>query len=211
MAQYRSASGVATGDRVATLPLRRVPANEKVVGIVTTFCVREVWTHYFRGHTVGCSKPACPGCNAKCALKYEAYLGLYNPAKKTHFILVLTVGAVRQIADQIGRLDGLRGLSISMCRPQKIATGRVVVQCGLIDPSVAQLPAPFEPLDHLARIWGVEHVATVENLQEEAEKIAFLESTSYTEAQNKVVGERWSTVEQWPTDSLEDQTSFLGS
>lgn len=161
MGVYRSAAGVASGDREPTLPLRRVPTSGKIAGVITTREVREVWTHFHRGRTVGCTKPNCPGCRASAAMRYEGYIGLYSPSAKSHVILGLTVGAVRQIVDQIGRLDSIRGLVIAATRKSKKPNARIVLECGLVYPDMSALPASFEVLEHLERIWGVEHAEEV--------------------------------------------------
>lgn len=164
MTQYRSAAGAASGDRVTTLPLRRVPASGSIAGVITTREVREVWTHYHRGRTVGCSRPHCPGCESRCPMRYEGYVGLYSPPTKKHIILGLTCGAVRQIVDQVGRLDQIRGLVISAQRSSKRVNARVVVETGLVYADMSALPASFEVLDHLARIWGVEAKEDAKNV-----------------------------------------------
>lgn len=156
MSKYRSAAGVASGDREPTLPLRRVPASGKVCGIVTTRVLREIWTHYHRGRTVGCTRPHCPGCNSNAAQRYEGYIGLYSSASKFHCIFGLTVGAVRQISDQLGRLENLRGLCITLSRSSKKPNARIAVKCEHMLSDTSALPADFEVLEHLQRIWGVE-------------------------------------------------------
>lgn len=211
MSKYRSAAGAASGDRVATLPLRRVPASGTIAGVITTRDVREVWTHYHRGRTVGCSKPICPGCDAKCAMRYEAYVGLYSPPSKKHIILGLTVGAVRQIVDQVGRLDQIRGLVISAGRASKRPNARVVVETGLVYPDMSALPADFNVLEHLERIWGVEAS------QDTQERTLWLENERHEDEQrgrdqaahsNDI---RWRLAELPAADELDGQQYFFGS
>lgn len=211
MSKYRSAAGAASGDRIATLPLRRVPATGTIAGVITTREVREVWTHYHRGRTVGCSKPSCPGCDAKCALRYEAYVGLYSPPSKKHIILGLTVGAVRQIVDQIGRLDQIRGLVISAGRASKRPNARVVVETGLVYPDMSALPSDFNVIEHLERIWGVEAA------QEMQDRALLLENERHEDehlgAEQAAVASdiRWRIAQLPPEDELDGQQYFFGS
>lgn len=211
MSKYRSAAGAASGDRVATLPLRRVPGQGTIAGVITTRDVREVWTHYHRGRTVGCSKPICPGCDAKCPMRYEAYVGLYSPPTKKHIILGLTVGAVRQIVDQVGRLDSIRGLVISATRASKRPNARVVVETGLVYPDMSALPGQFEVLEHLERIWGVEHAADTEfaaTLDQLGEENQLLDECRRSELE---ANQRWSLTRLPPSDELDGQQHFFGT
>jgi len=211
MSKYRSAAGAASGDRVATFPLRRVPASGVIAGVITTRDVREVWTHYHRGRTVGCSKPACPGCDAKCPMRYEAYVGLYSPPTKKHIILGLTVGAVRQIVDQVGRLDSIRGLVISASRASKRPNARVVVETGLVYPDMSALPAQFEVLEHLERIWGVEASEDVRTAASIAKTPLFQAQFGAEQVHQGEADERWSLTHLPPANELEDQQHFFGS
>jgi len=165
MADYTSAAGIASGDREPTLPLIRVPATGKITGVITTHTITELWTHFYRGHTVGCASDGCPGCDAQCAKRYEAYCGFYNVATRNHRILGLTVGATRQILDGVGSLSNVRGLQLTLGRKTKKPNARVVVECGMIFADRQHLPEPFQVIDHLRRIWGVEYEATVEQLK----------------------------------------------
>jgi hypothetical protein len=211
MSKYRSAAGAASGDRVATLPLRRVPASGAIAGIITTRDVREVWTHYHRGRTVGCSRPNCPGCIAHCPMRYEAYVGLYSPITKRHIILGLTVGAVRQIVDQVGRLDCIRGLCISAARASKRPNARVVVETSAMVADMSALPASFEVLEHLARIWGVE---AAEDARETTVGDVWqrkFELDAAKEAAQLADDVRWGLAHLPPADELDGQQYFFGT
>lgn len=168
MADYSSAAGIASGDREATLPLIRVPSVGKITGVITTHSITELWTHFYRGHTVGCASDGCPGCDANCPKRYEAYCGFYNVATRHHRILGLTVGATRQILDAVGSLTQVRGLQLTLGRKTKKPNSRVIVECGMIFADRQHLPDPFQVIEHLRRIWGVEYEATVEQLKSAA-------------------------------------------
>lgn len=165
MANFLSAAGAASDDHLPTLPLRRVPMKGKIQGVLTTRDIRELWTHYFRGRTVGCSRPHCPGCSQGSSKRYEGYVGLYNQSTKFHAIFGLTIGAVRQILDQVGRLDNIRGLMLTMYRRGSKSNARVVVETSAIVSDCSALPAPFDVLEHLKRIWGTEYLADIAEIE----------------------------------------------
>lgn len=209
MSKYRSAAGAASGDRVATLPLRRVPASGSIAGIVTTRDVREVWTHYHRGRTVGCSNPNCPGCAAHCAMRYEAYLGLYSPETKNHIILGLTVGAVRQLVDQTGRLDAIRGLMIACRRASKRPNARVVLETRAMVADMSALPGSFEVLEHLERIWGCEAAADIVQQGELDAAGRSLPRVDRPLIEPISILDRWTLAKNLPADELDGQQHFF--
>lgn len=178
---------------------------------MTTRDVREVWTHYHRGRTVGCSKPNCPGCKASCPMRYEAYVGLYVPATKFHCILGLTVGAVRQIVDQIGRLDSIRGLMIQAKRASKRLNARVVVLTQAICPDMSALPPPFEVLEHLERIWGMESLEDIKAAAEAATPLFDDVVLEVPKVKFSPLDERWTLAELPPETDLEGQMRIPGS
>lgn len=211
MSKYRSAAGTASSDRVATLPLRRVPGSGVIAGVITTRDLREVWTHFHRGRTVGCSRPDCPGCESSCPQRYEAYVGLYSPPSKKHIILGLTVGAVRQIVDQIGRLDSIRGLVISATRASKRPNARVVLETGLVYADMSALPASFEVLEHLERIWGVEHEEDVKNSIKHGDEAPKSPGVLSQQGPLFPAEERWTIAKTPGEDELDGQAHFFGS
>lgn len=220
MSAYRSAAGVASGDREPTLPLRRVPMTGKLVGFVTTHQIHELWTHYFKGHTVGCTRPndqavaylrgMCPGCDAHCSLKYEAYFGFFNPSSKNHVILGVPVGAVRQVIDQLGSLSGIRGVQLDINRAKPIMNSRVLVKTGMQMTDRTGIPAPFDVIAHLQRIWGVEHRQTIaDSVRPESREIGECPQHDHTEfmLQRDIARAKQVDCGQNPIDG---QTQFPG-
>lgn len=214
MSKYRSAAGVASGDREPTLPLRRVPSKGKIGGIITTLDVREVWTHYHRGRTVGCSRPMCPGCKAGAAMRYEGYIGLYSPSSKKHCILGLTVGAVRQVVDQVGRLDRIRGLVINAWRSSARPNARVIIETGLMAADMSALPAQFCVLEHLSRIWGAEAMEDInqavrqDDIRDHRTALRGVEaSQEHVEREKqRLMNERWTLADGQTSGDIDGQT-----
>lgn len=220
MGTYRSAAGVASGDREPTLPLRRVPMTGKLVGFITTHQIHELWTHYHKGHTVGCTRPndptvayetgMCPGCDARCSLKYEAYCGFFNPATKNHVILALPVGAVRQVIDQLGSLTGIRGVQLDVGRAKPIMNSRVLVKTGMQMTDRTGLPAPFDVIAHLQRIWGVEHRQTIADSQKpESREVGECPQHDYSEFRLERDIAR-AKEKDCGNDPIDDQLQFPG-
>lgn len=208
MSHYRSAAGAASGDRVATLPLRRVPGSGSIAGIITTRDVREVWTHYHRGRTVGCSRPNCPGCLDHCPMRYEAYVGLYSADSKRHIILGLTVGAIRQLVDQVGRLDSIRGLMIACTRSSKRINARVILETRAMVADMTALPGSFEVLEHLERIWGVESREDVAAGSSDKQNAGRLPRVDTPLLDSESLEDRWTLAKNLPPDELDGQLHF---
>lgn len=173
---YSDASNATDFHRLPHLDLIRVGTAGKITGVVTSLSIWEPYTHFYRGKTVGCARENCPACRDKVPKRYEAYLGVYSPATRRHVILGLTVNAVRQIVEQVGRKHRIRGLVIEVTRKGKKANGKVNVATSHLWPDTSTLPSAPDLIAHLERIWGVDHVVAVageEGLREHIDHATF--------------------------------------
>lgn len=149
------------GDKFPTLQIIRCGAGEQLSGTVTTSKVWTYFTHWSGGRTVGHVYGICPGCEASIALDFNAYVGFYGHKSRSHRLLNLTKGAVQQIYDARGSIWNTRGLQLQLSRQKGAINRKLMAQCGMTDSCTPYLPADFSVSEHLARIWGVEYVATV--------------------------------------------------
>lgn len=168
---YRSAASLLDGEGLPHMPLIRTPATGLIKGVITTHQVVQIYTHHSRGRTVGCAAEHCPDCFTSQPTRYEAYLGFYSPATKKHAILATTLGAVRQIQDQAGRVDRVRGLCLALSRASKRPNSRVIVECGMVYPDTSALPSPPDLIAHLERIWGPERKAEIDTFRRRVEEM----------------------------------------
>lgn len=208
--EYRSAAGAASDDRLPHLPLIRCPAVGKLAGVVTTHRIVELWTHFHRGRTIGCAGDACVCRTQQVAMRYEAYFGLYNPTTKTHAIVGTTVGAIRCVLEQLSRLDRMRGQVLEIGRASKRPNSKVQIKCGLIWSDCSALPAPFDVIPHLEKIWGVEHAEDVKAVDRLQQLVRDRETLTDAEGRPIVEADKWSRVVKTPNDLLDDQTHLPG-
>lgn len=164
MSNRGPAFGAVVGDNFPTLQMIGVASGEKLAGVVTTHQIACFWTHWSGGRTLGHVNGVCPGCEAKISFDFQAYCGIYSDRTRNHKILRLTLGATRQIMDALGTLNNVRGLMLTVSRPKGKTTGRLIAQTGMIYSDRQHLPQPFNVVDHLVRIWGVEYMHTVAKL-----------------------------------------------
>lgn len=164
MSKRGSAADAVGGDDFATLQMIGCKNGEKITGTVTTHSIACFWTHWSGAKTLGHVNGVCPGCEAKIGYDFQAYVGIYNDRTRHHRLLRLTLGATRQILDAIGTLNGVRGLTLTVMRKKGKTNGRLMAECGMIFPDRSHLPQPFNPVDHLVRIWGLEYCYTVSKL-----------------------------------------------
>lgn len=208
---YKSAHDALDSNQLPHMPLLRCPATGKIKGVITTHQIVQLWTHHTRGRTVGCSSPFCPDCDSSVPTRYEAYVGLYGIATKKHAIFAMTLAAVRQILDQVGRIDRLRGLVVEFGRSSKRTNSKVLVQATLMYPDTSSLPAPVDLIQHLERIWGPERKRELEAFREKMEAMSPAERQAKKWDQKALQSQRWTIVESTPLRDADDQLHFPGN
>lgn len=134
-------------------PLSPKTTNGIVVTILgDTFLAK--WTHYVPP-TLPCTETEdCHWCKAGHGNRYNGYIACHYETTKQLHMLCLTYGACKQILPELKTRGTLRGLRVKLARKHNGEKAPVLVQ--ILDRlNPASVPPPFDVLDSLSKMWGI--------------------------------------------------------
>lgn len=116
--------------------------------------VLAVWTHYDTSinRVRPCEGLKCPFCLQGLGRRYLAYAAALRADTNEPCIVEITEGAARKLRE-MGLLPGkLRGYSLTLFRLKDYVNAPVQVEA--LKLALQNLPAPFDVLPSLLRLWG---------------------------------------------------------
>lgn len=148
------------------LPLVRTPAARTLTAIVTSTDLIGCDTHFWGGHTVPCTKPACEACQSGIAYRWHAYLSALNPNDDLHFIFEMTAQAAQRFAEYRLEHATLRCCQFEAYRWKQRRNGRVMLK--LTRSAISPNALPRAP--DLARVMSIIWRLPAPNVQTEGTK-----------------------------------------
>jgi len=141
--------------RGQAFPLRRTPANGKLVAAITCENLIGCDTHFYGGHTIPCERPDCGPCQDGMPFRWHGYVSAIEANTRLHFIFEFTAQAADTF-DQYYKAHGtLRGCRFEAYRLHHRPNGRVILHCKPLDQQEVQLPKPPNIPNCMAIIWNL--------------------------------------------------------
>lgn len=141
--------------RGQAFPLKRTPANGKLVAAITCEHLTGCDTHFYGGKTMPCERPDCEACNNGMPFRWHGYISAIQATTRLHFIFEFTAQAADYF-DQYDKAHGtLRGCRFEAWRLHHRPNGRVIIQCKPLDQQEHQLPKPPNVPNCMAIIWNL--------------------------------------------------------
>lgn len=143
-----------TGGRTS-LPVVRLKANETYQGIILSDDALGCEIHYM-GKSVPCTDPKdeCPGCNKGLGVRWEGYVGVFNPLSHSISILPLTSVDRDQLEVYRQAHNTLRGCTIIKKRG-RTSNARCTLDLRRSLAPVNSLPEDADVIDTLSHMWGL--------------------------------------------------------
>ncbi len=112
-------------------------------------------THFFKGHTVPCTRPDCEAHDEGIPFRWHGYIAALNKQDRLHFIFEFTAQAADSL-DQYRLAHGtLRGCEFNAIRLHGRFNGRVILTCHPLDQQKVNLPRAPDVAACMAIIWGI--------------------------------------------------------
>jgi hypothetical protein len=118
-----------------------------------------VYTHWAGNHSEPCydNKKQCPGHKRGLPLRWKGYVHVFNQVTRNEEFLEFTPTSAKQLLDQFGESNPLRGNRVQMVRGRgdkarltlTALTAATVTNPGII------LPEPKDPYETLCKLWGI--------------------------------------------------------
>ena len=141
--------------RGQAFPLKRTPANGKLVAAITCENLIGCDTHFFNGHTMPCERPGCTACEKAMPFRWHGYVSAVEANTSLHFIFEFTAQAADTF-DQYRQAHGtLRGCRFEARRLASRPNGRVLLNCRPLDLQQHTLPQPPAIQTCMEIIWNL--------------------------------------------------------
>jgi hypothetical protein len=136
--------------------IRRLKKSQKVVATVLGEHHFGFWLHWNGRTTEPCftDKKKCPGHLRQLAMKWMAYLHIYDHHKREQCFLELTAPVVEMIWSQMGQIKTLRGQRVEFVRGEGDKS-RMKCTVLISHPDELGLPPARDPIETLSKLWNL--------------------------------------------------------
>ena len=142
-------------DESRPFPVKRVPAEKPLQGVITSDRPLGTQTHWWGGRTVPCTGAECLACTQGVPKRWHCYAGVWDDKIQLHFLLELTAAGGDTLLKYASEHGSTRGCVIRATRIPAIANGRVHLQTRPIDLSRYNIPLAPNLAAILARLWNI--------------------------------------------------------
>lgn len=144
---------IPTNGHGVALPIRRTPTSGSLCAVVTSEDLLGCDTHFYGGHTVPCSRPACKACADGLPYRWHAYLAALEQKSRLHFIFECTAQAAEAFKTFRDAHRSLRGCLFEAKRWHSRPNGRVIIRTATLDLTNFHLPISPDVRKAMSIVW----------------------------------------------------------
>lgn len=141
--------------RQRSLPVIRTPARAKLHACITSNKLIGCNTHFWGGHTVPCTKPACEACDAGVVYRWHGYVSGIVKGTHEHILMEFTAQACDVFDAFTEKHGSIRGAEIIASRRPASHNGRVMISIRPADLTNVVLPEGPDLREQLCHLWNI--------------------------------------------------------
>jgi hypothetical protein len=152
-ATIRWATAPDPDDQPTPVRLIRVGPKQPLEIVITAEQVLGVYTHWYTGRTVPCTRPTCDACQLGNEPRWHGYVSAISCRTGEHAIVELTATATPIFERWRQSHSTIRGAKATLARLGKRPNGRVIVKLDADDVPGRILPEQLDLQRLLTRVW----------------------------------------------------------
>lgn len=136
--------------------VQRLKAGQHLSVYVLSREIEGVWTHWNGRRSFPCrlNGQPCPPALHCLPQVWKGYLHVLIPDTEQTLVVELTSAAARQVKEQLGPRDTLRGILLELSRGKAANNSRLTARLLLPHPHPESLPGAKDPIPSCEHLWG---------------------------------------------------------
>jgi hypothetical protein len=144
---------IPTLNKVQGYDLKRTPATQAIIAIITCDELVACQTHYWGGRTVPCEGTECKACLNLVPARWHIYVTCMEEKSRAQYIFECTAQAGEAFSEHFNAHGTLRGCKFQAYRPKQTKNGKVQIETKPYDLTKINLPPAPNLKRALCTIW----------------------------------------------------------